>query len=406
MIRAMQPWRFLQSKSVTDIGLRSSWWFGRKESFSVRSTAKVRRRLSLKDAQDVALTRGGACLSTGYINNITHMLWKCKDGHQWLASFANVSRGSWCPDCAGNKRLSLQNAQDVAIAKGGAVLSTEYVNSKSKLLWRCGKGHEWLDSLRKISRGSWCPYCLGKARLEHAQDIAALRQGLCVSTEYVNCMRHLRWQCKDGHEWLASLSSVKDGGSWCPHCAGNARLTLNDAQDVAAAKGGKCLSTRYVNNKKHLMWRCADGHEWSASLNMIKSRSSWCPECATGSSERKIRSILEYKLFPGKSFKKCRPPFLRSSLGTRLELDGYCPELGIAFEYQGEQHYDPKSYFQRGRQGSFENLIARDKFKAQRCKEVGVQLLVVPCFEKDPESLLRQLLDMPSDARPSQEQPE
>jgi hypothetical protein len=45
------------------------------------------------------------------------------------------------------------------------------------------------------------------------------------------------------------------------------------------------------------------------------------------------REIFE-KLLPGHKFPKANPSFLRG-----LELDGYCKELGIAFEYNGSHHF-------------------------------------------------------------------
>ncbi len=34
--------------------------------------------LTLKECQDLAISRGGECLSTEYINQGTSMQWKCK----------------------------------------------------------------------------------------------------------------------------------------------------------------------------------------------------------------------------------------------------------------------------------------------------------------------------------------
>lgn len=55
--------------------------------------------LSLKECQDLAISRGGECLSKEYINAKTNMQWKCKENHTWPATFKNIKKGSWCPFC-------------------------------------------------------------------------------------------------------------------------------------------------------------------------------------------------------------------------------------------------------------------------------------------------------------------
>ena len=370
------------------------------------------RCLSLRDAQDVAETRGGLCLSTTYRKSRLHLRWRCHEGHEWKASLSSVKhRGSWCPHCAtAARRLSLKVAQDVAAGRGGACLSTIYHNSLFPLQWRCKRGHKWSACLASVkAAGTWCPYCARisqRLTLKVACDIALAKGGICLSTTYVNSRQHLTWRCRQGHEWKASLTSVKNAGSWCPHCVvASRRLTLKCAQNVAKVNGGRCLSTRYVNNKLNLRWRCAESHEWHASLRSVKNGGTWCPLCAAGRSEREVRNILEAVIFPGHSFPKCRPWFLRSSEhGRCLELDGYCEELGIAFEYQGEQHYNSRIFFHRGKEGAFEKLQLRDKLKARLCYEAGVRLLVVPFFEKVSVALLQRLLGRMDDAQAVQQE--
>lgn len=42
------------------------------------------------------------------------------------------------------------------------------------------------------------------------------------------------------------------------------RHTLEEMRALAAARGGRCLSTEYVNTSTHLLWECANGHQWKA----------------------------------------------------------------------------------------------------------------------------------------------
>ena len=99
-----------------------------------------------------------------------------------------------------------------------------------------------------------------------------------MSEEYVNSSTHLLWQCSEEHEiWVASPSSVKMG-SWCPVCAGNVRLNIEQVHKLAQERGGKCLSTEYINSKTKLWWKCKRGHAWEAEPSNVK-HGTWCPEC-------------------------------------------------------------------------------------------------------------------------------
>jgi hypothetical protein len=92
------------------------------------------------------------------------------------------------------------------------------------------------------------------ARLSEMQEIASSRGGKCLSASYVNARTHLKWECSEGHQWGATPDQVKGGrnkvGNWCPKCsrvrARQKQLgSLSELIDLAASKGGKCLSTEY-----------------------------------------------------------------------------------------------------------------------------------------------------------------
>jgi hypothetical protein len=177
----------------------------------------------------------------------------------------------------------LREMQELAAEHGGRCLSTAYGGTHTKLLWQCSEGHKpWPAEPNSIRQGHWCPACNGLApvTIERMHALAAERGGRCLSTVYVNALTKLLWQCGEGHEpWLAKPNDIQQG-HWCPTCSRCARGTIEKMHALAAKRGGKCLSTEYVNNHTKLLWQCGEGHEtWLAKPNDIQT-GYWCPTCA------------------------------------------------------------------------------------------------------------------------------
>jgi len=71
----------------------------------------------------------------------------------------------------------------------------------------------------------------------------------------------------------------------------------------------------------------------------------------------------------------------------------YNESLKLAVEYQGIQHYKFNKFFHKS-YDDFINLINRDTWKAQRCKELNIKLITVPYtikFENLREYIIKQL---------------
>ena len=240
-----------------------------------------------------AASRGGECLATHYVTVTTPVTWRCSQGHTWDCEFHYIkNKGQWCPECAGNKKLTLDDIHVLARQQGGECLATEYRQIDEPLLFRCAKGHEWKARPLDIKhKHSWCPCCAGVARLslEAAQSVAIEHGGECLSREYVHSKIPLLWRCKKGHEWKNSLNGVRNQKQWCPYCAGKAKLTIKLMRDIAISRGGACLSEIYVNTGTKLMWRCARGHKWMATPDNVKNRGTWCPTCARSRLTSRIR---------------------------------------------------------------------------------------------------------------------
>lgn len=140
-------------------------------------------------------------------------------------------------------RIKLEKQKQIANSNGGECLSDTYISNDTKLKYSCKENHTWNATPAKIKLGRWCPKCsiivrANKIRytIEEMQELAILRNGKCLSTHYVSSHDKLLWECKEGHIWEAVPSSIVQK-SWCPTCYRNRQ---------------KKISIRLVNNENQL----------------------------------------------------------------------------------------------------------------------------------------------------------
>lgn len=213
-----------------------------------------------------------------------------------------------------------------------------------------------------------------KNTLKIYQEIALKKGGKCLSTKYLGFNSKLKFECINGHIWETNAVNISGKNRWCPQCAPNKKLSLNDAINFASQFDGYCLSLEYKNITSKLKWKCKYGHVWFSTFVSIKNSKGWCPQC-TGKlfSENIVRRIFE--MIFNKKFIKIKPKWLKMK-NSYLELDGYCEELSLAFEHNGIQHYKLTSFSKT--QTILNKIKNRDRKKIQLCKNNGVKLVVVP----------------------------
>jgi hypothetical protein len=83
----------------------------------------------------------------------------------------------------------------------------------------------------------------------------------------------------------------------------------------------------------------------------------------------------------GYPFVNCKPIFMQG-----LEFDGYCEQLGIAFEYDGIQHFKPSDQMNIFAHGKFYKIQNRDRRKRKLAYDFGIRLYHIP-FTVKTESL-------------------
>lgn len=236
--------------------------------------------------QALAAEHGGACLSPVYCAKT--MRWRCAEGHEWDASAQAIKLGHWCKICAHARIAALHmargfdRAQKVARQRGGECLSAAYTSPDDLLRWRCARGHEWECTAQTIRGGTWCPACWAEDRLsltiEDMQATARERGGECVSPNYLGPYVALRWRCARGHEWTAPPQFIRQHGTWCPHCWNGPRKGIAAVRAEARAQGGEFLSPRFLGSEVPHRYRCRIGHEFEMNPTRV-AHGNWCPRC-------------------------------------------------------------------------------------------------------------------------------
>ncbi|KKL18861.1 hypothetical protein LCGC14_2471280 [marine sediment metagenome] len=192
--------------------------------------------------------------------------------------------------------------------------------------------------------------------------LAESKDLLCLSQEYTSCSKKHTWKCnKCQHIWVATPSNIRKQKG-CPKCAGQCQ-SVETMRRLAQLCGLEFLSNDYRTMKTKYKWKCHNGHISLITADSVK-KGVRCSYCHKGVKEEECRFIVEN--LTGHKFPVGR------IIG--LELDGYCPNLNIAFEYNGKQHYEFMPYFHKS-YTDFEKQIQRDNKKAEACRKSGIKKL-------------------------------
>ena len=174
-------------------------------------------------------------LSTKYIDNRTPLLFKCNIcGREFERTPRQLKRGKnfCCSDCS-KKKLSL-TLEDVKkfieendINKECTLLSTEYINNKTPLKFKCNVcGKEFTRDFAHVQRGRFrCEICgelFGAKKLKYTKEEVSLKikeRGYELIGEYLGGSLPVKCKCSRGHEFDLYFSEFLCRGRGCPKCA-------------------------------------------------------------------------------------------------------------------------------------------------------------------------------------------
>ncbi len=150
---------------------------------------------------------------------------------------------------------------------------------------------------------------------------------------------------------------------------------LGDAEDQAADAGSREEMLRLAQRRfVSRMYRRACSSLDRAIENVVREEFGFARVGEGRISEAQLYRVV-CRMYPDREvLRRQRPSWLGG-----LELDIYVPDLSLAFEYQGQQHFYPVEAW--GGEEAFEALQERDARKAGLCVENGVCLVAIDYTE-------------------------
>jgi len=310
-------------------------------------------QVELETVAALVRERGGEILKVGkngvWAGSKTRLALRCANGHEWPTDASNVLyAGSWCPDCLNKgerivraifeatygqpfpkskpdwlvsgkgRKLELDGySASLAMAfeyQGPHHFSVDHVMAHDELKRQaCAKNGVRLIEVRAAKRPFPPENVLAEVavafrtlgidrqpvmpvgelfpdELRQLQELARKRDGTVVSNRYLGS-DEVEWHCGNPEHppWKADVWRVVKRGAWCPSCAGNRRLSLEDLRTWGASIGLVLLDTERGGTQARYRWRCGKDHVIERTRgNILASMSNGldpCTECA-GTSRR------------------------------------------------------------------------------------------------------------------------
>lgn len=179
------------------------------------------------------------------------------------------------------------------------LLSTEYINQGTKMLFKCSCGNEFEATFNKFKNRNkrQCNKC-GREKVEKSRrltfkevkrfvEVESNNDCELLSSEYLNENSNLRFRCSCGNEFEATFHNFKNNNKrQCNECGNKPKnearkLTIQGVREFVKENSDcELLSTEYIGKKSKLRFRCNCGNEFERSFDNFKnSNQRQCDQC-------------------------------------------------------------------------------------------------------------------------------
>ena len=348
------------------------------------------KKLTYLEVKERIEKEGYELLSKEYMRNTQKLEIKCPKGHIYKQTWRDFQGGCRCPKCSRkgiNTKYDFKYVKEYFEKEGYMLLSKEYNKCDEYLTVMCPEGHIYETTFSNFQGGFRCKECAGLKKLSFNEVEDIIREKgyelVSLKEEYKNVHSVIKLKCDKGHVYSTKFYSFKQGHK-CPYCT-QRKVSFETVKQNIENEGYKLLSDTYSRNNENLDMECPKGHIFKLSYNRFQCGSR-CTVCNSSNGEKVIAQTLDSMNIKYKAqyrFKDCKGD------NKTLPFDFYIEEERIALEFDGIQHFEPVDFF--GGQEEFYKQQRYDAIKNQYCKDNNIKLIRIPYYEfNNIENLLKE----------------
>lgn len=274
------------------------------------------------------------------------------------------------------------------------LLDDTYVNVKTKMHFICenhkDKGIQLNTITNIVHNNHVCKYC----SYEKLHDERIIDESLIKKrAEELNVIYKDRF-IKDNETWInylcpihtnkgtqsSSWTNFKSRAKGCAYCTGRYKTTDEFKKEISKINFNIKILGTYNGSEQPVKCYCKIcKHIWSPIGRSLKNGQG-CPNCSTSKGELKVKQFLDtnkIEYIQQKTFDNCTDK-------EKLKFDFYLPTSNIVIEYDGQQHFMPVDFANKGIEWAtnlYNNNVRKDTIKNDYCKNNQIKLIRIPYYD-------------------------
>lgn len=252
----------------------------------------------------------------------------------------------------------------------------EYKNH-NEIICICNScNYEIIDNHRNLSRDNFkCKYCIILSISDLVKNNEVILQKIEGSNLILKCKNNHIYK-QDRRNFLANKK--------CKECYLQSKILTKSEiiKNIRNIHGNyyKYNFNNFKNIHSKIEIKCKKEHIFYQKIsNHLQGKG--CPICKESNGERKIALFLENNNIEFIRQKKFNDCFFKE----KLSFDFYLPNIDIAIEYDGIQHFKPVKIF--GGEKEFQKNKIRDKIKNEYCIKNNIHLIRISYLDKIEDKL-------------------